>query len=390
MNAPQRAVVASGLTRRFGDVIALDGVDLEIEFGRVVGLLGHNGAGKTTTVNILTTLLSPTGGRAEVCGHDVVREPGKVREQIALAGQQATLDELLTGRENLVLLGCLLGLSRRDAKARAIELLARFGLADAADRAAAATPAACGGGSTSRPACSCRGRSSSSTSPRPAWTPPAAGGLGRGARARRRRHRAAAHHPVPREADRLADRVVVLAGGRGRRRGHAERDEGPRRRPPRRGDPRPRERSRTGALRAGRGGPGPAASSTARGPSARPPRAGPRTSRPRWPRCGPPASRSRGGPAAADARRRLPGAGGRRRGRRRRRARARGGGDERLAARASARETRLLAGRSLRHIPRVPEKLADVTIQPIVFSCCSPTSSAARSACPAAAATAST
>ncbi|HET6506798.1 MAG TPA: ATP-binding cassette domain-containing protein [Baekduia sp.] len=132
--APQRAVVASGLTRRFGDVTALDGVDLEIEFGRVIGLLGHNGAGKTTTVNILTTLLLPTDGRAEVCGHDVVREPAKVRESIALAGQQATLDELLTGRENLVLLGCLLGLSRRDAKARAAELLERFGLADAADR----------------------------------------------------------------------------------------------------------------------------------------------------------------------------------------------------------------------------------------------------------------
>src|ERR1700742_4103166 len=97
--APQRAVVASGLTRRFGDVTALDGVDLEIEFGRVVGLLGHNGAGKTTTVNILTTLLLPTSGHAEVCGHDVVRAPAAVRASVALAGQQATLDELLTGRE---------------------------------------------------------------------------------------------------------------------------------------------------------------------------------------------------------------------------------------------------------------------------------------------------
>jgi ABC-2 type transport system ATP-binding protein len=134
MTAPHRAVVAEGLTRRFGDVVALDGVDLEIEFGRIVGLLGHNGAGKSTTVNILTTLLLPTAGRAEVCGHDVVRAPGKAREHLALAGQQATLDELLTGRENLVLLGCLLGLSRRDAKARAAELLERFALSDAADR----------------------------------------------------------------------------------------------------------------------------------------------------------------------------------------------------------------------------------------------------------------
>jgi ABC-2 type transport system ATP-binding protein len=134
MTAPQRAVVASGLTRRFGAVTALDGVDLEIEFGRIVGLLGHNGAGKTTTVNILTTLLLPTAGRAEVCGHDVVRSPARVREHLTLAGQQATLDHLLSGRENLVLLGCLLGLPRRAAKARAAELLERFALADAADR----------------------------------------------------------------------------------------------------------------------------------------------------------------------------------------------------------------------------------------------------------------
>jgi ABC-2 type transport system ATP-binding protein len=134
MRSPAAAVTAEGLTRRFGDVTALDGVDLEIEYGRIVGLLGHNGAGKTTTVNILTTLLLPTSGRAFVCGHDVVEEPAAVRESLALAGQQATLDELLTGRENLVLLGCLLGLSRRDAKRRAAELLERFGLSDAADR----------------------------------------------------------------------------------------------------------------------------------------------------------------------------------------------------------------------------------------------------------------
>jgi ABC-2 type transport system ATP-binding protein len=128
------AVVAEGLTRRFGDVVALDGIDLEIGFGTVVGLLGHNGAGKTTAVNILTTLLRPTAGRAEVCGHDVVREAAQVREQLALAGQQATLDELLTGRENLTLLGALQGLTRRAAKRRAGELLERFELLDAADR----------------------------------------------------------------------------------------------------------------------------------------------------------------------------------------------------------------------------------------------------------------
>ena len=100
----------------------------------MLGLLGHNGAGKTTAVRILTTLLAPTSGRALVAGHDVVREPRAVRESISLAGQQASLDERLTGRENLMLLGRLQKLSKRDATARTRELLARFGLEHAADR----------------------------------------------------------------------------------------------------------------------------------------------------------------------------------------------------------------------------------------------------------------
>src|ERR1700759_277400 len=124
------AVVAERISRRFGDVNALDEVDLETDAGTVRGLLGHNGAGKTTMVRILTTLLKPTSGRATVCGFDVTREPRQVRESLALAGQQATLDELLSGTENLVLLGMLLGLSRKAAKARSAELLASFGLAD--------------------------------------------------------------------------------------------------------------------------------------------------------------------------------------------------------------------------------------------------------------------
>jgi ABC-type multidrug transport system ATPase subunit len=90
-------ISAEGVGRRFGDVTALDGVDLEIPAGTVLGLLGHNGAGKTTMVRILTTLLRPTSGRATVCGHDVVHEAHKVRESLSLAGQQATLDELLSG-----------------------------------------------------------------------------------------------------------------------------------------------------------------------------------------------------------------------------------------------------------------------------------------------------
>lgn len=128
------AIETVGLTRHFGPVAALAGVDLAVGAGTVLGLLGHNGAGKTTAVRILTTLLEPTAGRATVRGYDVVEDAARVREQIALAGQQATLDELLTGRENLVLLGSLLGLRRRQARARAGELLERFGLADAADR----------------------------------------------------------------------------------------------------------------------------------------------------------------------------------------------------------------------------------------------------------------
>jgi ABC-2 type transport system ATP-binding protein len=131
-NAP--AVLAEGLTKRFGDTEALAGIDLEIAPGEARGLLGHNGAGKTTAVRILVTLLTPTAGRALVGGHDVVRDPGAVREQVAFAGQQATLDERLTGRENLVLLGRLQRLATRDARARSADLLERFDLGGAADR----------------------------------------------------------------------------------------------------------------------------------------------------------------------------------------------------------------------------------------------------------------
>ena len=127
-------MIAESVSRRFGAVTALDAVDLDIPAGTVLGLLGHNGAGKTTMVRILTTLLKPSSGRAAICGHDVEREPGRVRRSLALAGQQATLDELLSGTENLVLLGMLLGLSRKAAKLRAGELLERFGLTEAAKR----------------------------------------------------------------------------------------------------------------------------------------------------------------------------------------------------------------------------------------------------------------
>jgi ABC-2 type transport system ATP-binding protein len=128
------AVLTDGLGKTFGATRALDGLDLAVEPGTVLGLLGHNGAGKTTAVRILTTLLAPTSGRAFVAGHDVVREAGRARASLSLAGQEASLDERLTGRENLRLLARLLGLPKRRAVARTAELLERFGLSHAADR----------------------------------------------------------------------------------------------------------------------------------------------------------------------------------------------------------------------------------------------------------------
>jgi len=129
-----RAIEAHGLTKRYGKTTALDGIDLEVEEGRVLGVLGPNGAGKTTAVRILATLLRPDAGSATVAGFDVVREPRQVRERIGLTGQYASVDEDLTGLQNLVMIGQLLDLNRRNATARATELLAEFDLTDAAKR----------------------------------------------------------------------------------------------------------------------------------------------------------------------------------------------------------------------------------------------------------------
>jgi ABC-type multidrug transport system ATPase subunit len=126
------AIEAERLEKRFGSRQALAGVDLAVAPGTVYGLLGPNGAGKTTMVRILATLLAPDAGRARVAGHDVAAEPHLVRRVIALAGQSATVDEDLTGRENLMFLSRLAGLSRAAAKARAAELLTAFGLEQAA------------------------------------------------------------------------------------------------------------------------------------------------------------------------------------------------------------------------------------------------------------------
>jgi len=128
------AVVAEGLRKTFGKTEALAGVDFTVKAGTVLGLLGPNGAGKTTCVRILTTLLKPDSGRAEVAGIDVIKDPERARASIGLTGQYAAVDEFLTGRENLVMFGQLYRLSLRSAKVRADELLERFDLADAADR----------------------------------------------------------------------------------------------------------------------------------------------------------------------------------------------------------------------------------------------------------------
>ncbi|MGD1253686.1 ATP-binding cassette domain-containing protein [Mycobacterium seoulense] len=129
------AIEVVGLTKTFGgNTSALNGVSFSVPAGTVCGLLGHNGAGKTTTVNILSTLIRPTSGRAFVSGYDVVRQAGQVRASIGMAGQFTGMDSLLTGRENLVLFGRLRGLRRQQAKARADELLEQFDLVGAADR----------------------------------------------------------------------------------------------------------------------------------------------------------------------------------------------------------------------------------------------------------------
>src|SRR4051795_13689812 len=130
------AIVVEGLVKHFGDTTALDGVDLRVAEGTVLGLLGPNGAGKTTVVRILTTLLTPDAGRAEVVGLDVVGQADAVRASIGLTGQYAAVDEYLTGAENLEMVGRLYRLPKREARTRAAELLERFDLTDAASRIA--------------------------------------------------------------------------------------------------------------------------------------------------------------------------------------------------------------------------------------------------------------
>ena len=130
------AIEADGLVKHFGETVAVDGVSFEVPEGSVLGLLGPNGAGKTTTVRMMTTLTRPTAGTGRVAGHDIMADPAAVRRSMGLTGQAATVDELLTGRENLRLIGSLYGLDSAYIKRASDELLERFSLADAGDRTA--------------------------------------------------------------------------------------------------------------------------------------------------------------------------------------------------------------------------------------------------------------
>ena len=132
--ATAATVLADGLVKRFGSTVALDGFDLEVRRGSVCGLLGPNGAGKTTAVRIFATLLKADGGRAEVAGIDVARDPGRVRQRIGLVGQSAAVDEVLSGRQNLVMFGRLFHLGVTRARARADELLEELGLEDTGNK----------------------------------------------------------------------------------------------------------------------------------------------------------------------------------------------------------------------------------------------------------------
>jgi oleandomycin transport system ATP-binding protein len=132
--SPEHAVVAEGLVKNFKETKALRGVSLEVPRGSILGVLGPNGAGKTTAVRILATLLRPDGGHARVAGFDVAKQPSEVRKRVGLTGQYASIDEELTGRENLIMIGELLNMRNASAKARAAELLEWFDLTEAADR----------------------------------------------------------------------------------------------------------------------------------------------------------------------------------------------------------------------------------------------------------------
>ena len=246
------AIQISGLRHTFGDVVALDGLDLEVTAGTVFGLLGPNGAGKTTLVRILSTLLRPTAGHASVLGFDIAAEPLAVRRRIGLAGQFAALDEELTGRENVEMIGRLYRLDAREARRRAAELLERLGLSEEADRRVSTYSGGMrrrldlGATLIAQPPVILLDEPSTGLDPRSRLR-----ALGPRRRAAPRRHHRPAHHPVPRRGrpPRAADRRARPRPHR--RRGHGGRAQGRRRE---RGALRARRRPhahRTGRDRAG-------------------------------------------------------------------------------------------------------------------------------------------
>ena len=168
------AIVVEGIKKRYDEVIALDGVDLEVEAGTVFGLLGPNGAGKTTMVRVLATVLDPDEGRAQVLGYDVMKQADAVRRRIGLAGQYAAVDANLTGRENLQMVGVLARCRTRRSRRAPRSCSAPSSSPTPPIDRSARIRAACGVAWTSRPRSSTVRRSCSWTNPRPGWTSPAA------------------------------------------------------------------------------------------------------------------------------------------------------------------------------------------------------------------------
>ena len=232
MPTPEFAVVTEGLTKRFGDLVAVDAIDLRVEAGTVMSLLGPNGAGKTTTVRMLATLSAPTSGSASVCGYDIVQQADAVRRVISLTGQFAALEDNLTARENLLLMARLRGYGRAAAVKIVDSLIDRFDIGefrDKLDQGGVGRPAPAGrpGRQSRRPARAAGARRADhrTRSPQPS------GGVVDRARPGRRGRHPPAHHPEPGGGrcpgrQHRADRPRP---GRGRR--HPERPEGTDRRP---------------------------------------------------------------------------------------------------------------------------------------------------------------
>ena len=213
MSGSPPAIEAIDLVKKFGADVAVDGVSFAVPQGSVLGLLGPNGAGKTTTVRMMTTLTEPTSGTARVAGYDVREQPDMVRRSMGLTGQVATVDELLTGRENIRMIGGLYGIRRRELARVSDQLLEKFSIADAADRPVKSYSAACGRRSIWPSACWPGRRCCFSTSPPPVWIRAAAPICGTCCAGWSARARTTAHHRIPGGGKSMADTIVVMDKG---------------------------------------------------------------------------------------------------------------------------------------------------------------------------------